>query len=93
MQRRVSFKSPTVGRRRSLKPVEIKEEKKRLFLIKIAQSRSHNGKSIQIKQVPLDLTSMNPVDCFILDCGRGSNIFIFMPEKFSVMLRSKGSIF
>ena len=32
---------------------------------------------------------MNPTDCFILDCGKGSNIFIFMPEGFSIMLRSK----
>ena len=35
------------------------------------------------------LGSMNPTDCFILDCGRGLNIFIFMPEAFSVMLRSR----
>ena len=78
-----------VARSKSLKRVQIVEVKKRLFLIKVDKSRNHGGKSIQIKPVPLDLKSMNSVDCFILDCGRGKNIFIFMPETFSVMLRSK----
>ena len=82
-------RSPLVVRSKSLKRVQIVEVKKRLFLIKVDKSRRHGGKSIQIKPVPLDLKSMNSVDCFILDCGRGSNIFIFMPENFSVMLRSK----
>ena len=82
-------RSPLVVRSKSLKRVQIVEVKKRLFLIKVDKSRRHGGKSIQIKPVPLDLKSMNSIDCFILDCGRGSNIFIFMPENFSVMLRSK----
>ena len=91
MLRRNIPRSPNlVVRSKSLKRVQIVEVKKRLFLIKVDKSRSrHGGKSIQIKPVPLDLKSMNSVDCFILDCGRGSNIFIFMPESFSVMLRSK----
>ena len=53
-----NFKSPSLGRRDSLRKVEKKEEKKRLFLIKIAKSRSHAGNSIQIKEVAFDVSRL-----------------------------------
>jgi len=45
---------------------------KRLFRVK-------GKKNVQVKQVPLDISSMNKSDCFILDGGKDHPILVFMP--------------
>jgi hypothetical protein len=51
--------------------------------------------SISHRQVPLSVTSMNRSDCFVLDCGKGKSILIYMPagarkmEKFRAIQVSK----
>jgi len=45
---------------------------KRLFRVK-------GKKNVQIKQVPLDIASMNKGDCFILDGGKNHPILVYMP--------------
>jgi len=46
---------------------------KRLFRVK-------GKKNVQVKQVPLDIGSMNKYDCFILDGGKDHPILVYMPE-------------
>jgi len=45
---------------------------KRLFRVK-------GKKNVQVKQVPLDIASMNKSDCFILDGGKNHPILVYMP--------------
>jgi len=45
---------------------------KRLFRVK-------GKKNVQVKQVPLDIASMNKSDCFILDGGKDHPILVYMP--------------
>jgi len=47
---------------------------KRLFMVK-------GKKNIQVKEVMVDITSMNNSDSFILDCGKGHDIFVYLPPK------------
>ena len=46
---------------------------------------------IKVKQVDLGISSLNKSDCFILDCGKGQDIFVYMPEGSSRMERFKGT--
>lgn len=46
---------------------------KRLFQVK-------GKRNIRVKQVDLDVSSLNKNDCFILDCGKGFSILVYMPE-------------
>jgi len=46
---------------------------KRLFQVK-------GKRNIKVKQVDLDVSSLNKNDCFILDCGKGFSILVYMPE-------------
>ena len=46
---------------------------------------------IKVKQVDLGISSLNKTDCFILDCGKGQDIFVYMPEGSSRMERFKGT--
>ena len=39
----------------------------------------------------LGISSLNKTDCFILDCGKGQDIFVYMPEGSSRMERFKGT--
>jgi len=45
---------------------------KRLFRVK-------GKKNVQVKQVPVDISSMNKSDCFILDGGKDHPILVYMP--------------
>jgi len=45
---------------------------KRLFRVK-------GKKNVQVKQVPVDISSMNKSDCFILDGGKEHPILVYMP--------------
>eukprot|EP00092_Neocalanus_flemingeri_P034413 GFUD01037422.1.p1 GENE.GFUD01037422.1~~GFUD01037422.1.p1 ORF type:complete len:714 (-),score=230.81 GFUD01037422.1:107-2248(-) len=45
---------------------------KRLFRVK-------GKRNVQVKQVPLDVASMNKSDCFILDGGKDHSILVYMP--------------
>ena len=45
----------------------------------------------KVKQVDLGISSLNKTDCFILDCGKGHDIFVYMPEGSSRMERFKGT--
>merc|ERR1719470_387190 len=45
---------------------------KRLFRVK-------GKRNVQVKQVPIDISSMNQSDCFILDGGKGHPLLVFMP--------------
>jgi len=45
---------------------------KRLFRVK-------GKRNVQVKQVPLDVASMNNSDCFILDGGKDHSILVYMP--------------
>ena len=58
---------------------------KRLFLVK--------GKRniIRVKQVAFCLSSLNKSDSFILDCGKGQDILVYMPEGSSRMERFKAT--
>jgi hypothetical protein len=31
-------------------------------------------------QVPLDVSSMNQSDCFVLDCGKGKSVLVYTPR-------------
>jgi len=57
---------------------------KRLFMVK-------GKRNIKVKQVDLGISSLNKTDCFILDCGKGQDIFVYMPEGSSRMERFKGT--
>ena len=57
---------------------------KRLFMVK-------GKRNIKVKQVDLGISSLNKTDCFILDCGKGQDIFVYMPEGSSKMERFKGT--
>lgn len=47
---------------------------KRLFRVK-------GKRNVQVKQVPLDISSMNKSDCFILDGGKDHPLLVFMPPQ------------
>jgi len=49
------------------------EVEKRMFRVK-------GKRNVQIKEVPLDISSMNKGDCFILDGGKRFSILVYMPE-------------
>ena len=54
------------------KHVDPDQVEKRMFIVK--------GKhAVKVEQVKVSMTSMNKSDCFILDCGKGHDILVFMP--------------
>ena len=62
--------------------VDPDDVEKRLFLVK-------GVRNIKVKQVDVGIASLNKSDCFILDCGKGQDIFVYMPEGSSRMERFK----
>ena len=46
---------------------------KRLFIVK-------GKRNVQASQVPLDISSLNRFDSFILDCGKGRGVMVFRPR-------------
>jgi len=52
--------------------VDPEDVEKRLFRVK-------GKRNVQVKQVPLDVASMNKSDCFILDGGKDHSILVYMP--------------
>lgn len=57
---------------------------KRLFQVK-------GKRNIKVKQVDLDPSALNKNDCFILDCGKGHDVLVYMPKGSSRMERFKAT--
>jgi len=57
---------------------------KRLFIVK-------GKRNIKVKQEDLSLSSLNKTDCFILDCGKSHDVFVYMPQGSSRMERFKAN--
>ena len=64
--------------------VDPENVEKRLFIVK-------GKRNIKVKQVDLCFSSLNKSDCFILDCGKAHDIFVYMPEGASRMERFKAT--
>ena len=64
--------------------VDPEDVEKRLFIVK-------GKRNIKVKQVDLALSSLNKSDCFILDCGKAHDIFVYMPQGSSTMERFKAT--
>jgi len=60
------------GIKSGFKHVDPEDVEKRLFIVK-------GKKNVQVKQVPMDVSSMNKSDCFILDGGKNHSILVYMP--------------
>jgi len=50
------------------------EVTKRLFMVK-------GKRNVQVKEVLVDITSLNNSDAFILDCGKNHDILVYLPPK------------
>ena len=54
------------------------EKDKRLFIV-------YGDRKVKIKQIGLRFSNLNKSDCFILDCGKGDVVMVYMPEGSSRM--------
>lgn len=64
--------------------VDPEDVEKRLFIVK-------GKRNIKVKQVELELSSLNKDDAFILDLGKGNEILVFFPKGASRMERFKAT--
>ncbi|XP_023327211.1 gelsolin, cytoplasmic [Eurytemora carolleeae] len=72
------------GVKSGFKHVDPDQVEKRLFKVK-------GKRAVKVEQVDVSVASMNKSDCFMLDCGKGHSILVFMPpgarkmEKFKAI--------
>ena len=60
------------GVKSGFRHVDPEDVVKRLFEVK-------GKRNIKVKEVPVDISSLNKTDCFILDCGKAHDVFVYMP--------------
>jgi len=60
------------------------EVEKRMFIVK-------GKRNVRVQEVAVSVESMNRSDCFILDCGKGKSILVFMPPGARKMEKFKAN--
>lgn len=71
------------GVKSGFRHVDPEDVVKRLFQVK-------GKRHIKVKEVPVDIASLNKTDCFILDCGKAHDVFVFMPPGARKMEKFRG---